>query len=192
MSLLIFDDRNSTISFSIQPAWIQGGTSPDFDGTSTWATNPGASFTFQFTGLYILHASPPKIDYNFFSVSRRERLRFWAHTIRIWFADCIALMGETHNLSRRFHQWASNSSFNNYSSTVLGSREMSNIHSLWPQSWWPTLYIMWTTLKCRLLRQSRKRWLQEILSRLRLQNGLIYLGSIQVPFKYLRLQKLLT
>ncbi len=89
MSLLIFDDRNSTISFSIQPAWIQGGTSPDFDGTSTWATNPGASFTFQFTGLYILHASPPKIDYNFFSVSRRERLRFWAHTIRIWFADCI-------------------------------------------------------------------------------------------------------
>ena len=61
MSISIFDDRDSTIVFSTNPAWGQGGTSSDFNGTSTWATNPGASFTFQFTGLCILHLPHRKI-----------------------------------------------------------------------------------------------------------------------------------
>lgn len=60
MSLAVFDDRDSSMVFSQNRAWTRGGNISDFDGTSTWTTNAGATFTFEFTGLYILHAPPAR------------------------------------------------------------------------------------------------------------------------------------
>ncbi|KJA15002.1 hypothetical protein HYPSUDRAFT_48706 [Hypholoma sublateritium FD-334 SS-4] len=53
MSVTVFDDRNALIVYSTSPGWTQGGNVSDFQGTSTWTTSAGASFTFKFTGVSI-------------------------------------------------------------------------------------------------------------------------------------------
>ena len=60
MSVTVYDDRDALVVYSSSPGWTRGGNVSDFDGTSTWSTSAGASFTFKFTGLYLLHASLPR------------------------------------------------------------------------------------------------------------------------------------